>query len=86
MLGWVVLFLGYSFRDWNVSYLFRLMNDQFRDQPGSLTGRRGYITVADPSDFEISLFSERNIEVIAIDGRDQAGDIATLLESMRCDP
>lgn len=85
MLGRVVLFLGYSFRDWNVSYLFRLMNLQFHNQPGSLTGRRGYITVPDPSDFEINLFDQRNIEVIPIDGRYHTEDIASLLNSMRND-
>ncbi len=83
MLGRTLLFLGYSFRDWNVSYLFRLINEQFRNQPGSLPGRRGFITVADPSNFEVSLFMERNIEVISIDGRDQEGEIAALLKSMR---
>ncbi len=25
----ILFFLGYSFRDWNVSYLFRIVNDQF---------------------------------------------------------
>jgi SIR2-like protein len=83
LLGRVLLFIGYSFRDWNVSYLFRLFNEQFRQLPGSPTGRRAYITVPDPSDFEIQLFRARNIEVIPVTGRDQAHDIATLLEEIR---
>ncbi len=52
VLGRALLFIGYSFRDWNVSYLFRLVNDQFEALPASLGGRRAYIAVSDPSDFE----------------------------------
>jgi len=83
LLGRVVLFLGYSFRDWNVSYLFRLMNERFHNLPGSPSGRRAYITVSDPSDFEVQLFRARNIEVIPIPGRAQTDEIATLLAEMQ---
>jgi SIR2-like domain len=83
LLGRQALFLGYSFRDANVSYLFRRVNTIFQRLPGSPTGRRGYITVADPSDFEIELFRARNLEVIPIDGREQAEEIASLLEAMK---
>jgi hypothetical protein len=83
LLGRVVLFMGYSFKDWNVSYLFRLINERFNALQGSLKGRRAYITVADPSDFERAMFAERNIEVIGIDGEDQTNEIARLLEEMR---
>jgi hypothetical protein len=83
LLGRVVLFLGYSFRDTNVSYLFRRINALFQKLPGSPTGRRAYITVADPSDFETELFRARNIEVIPVYGREQTADIASLLEAMK---
>jgi len=83
ILGRVILFIGYSFRDWNVSYLFRLVNEQFQKLPGSPTGRRAYITVPDPSDFEIQLFRERNIEVIPVSGKNQTEDIASLLSEIR---
>jgi hypothetical protein len=83
LLGRAVLFLGYSFRDWNVSYLFRLINDKFKGLPQTASGRRAYITVADPSDFEISLFQARNMEVIPVSGKNQASDIARLLREMR---
>jgi hypothetical protein len=83
LLGRAVLFIGYSFRDWNVSYLFGLINDRFKQLPGSPTGRRAYITVADPSDFEYELFRRRNIDVIPVPGRDQTSHIATLLQEMR---
>lgn len=83
LLGRVVLFIGYSFKDWNVSYLFRLINERFNQLQGSLRGRRAYITVADPSDFERAMFAERNIEVIAVRGEYQTEDTATLLEEMR---
>ena len=83
MLGRVLLFLGYSFRDWNVSYIFRLINDLFRELPSSITGRRAFITVPDPSDFEFQLFRARNIEVIPVDGKDQTASISSLLTDMR---
>jgi hypothetical protein len=83
LLGRVVLFIGYSFKDWNVSYLFRLINDRFNELQGSHHGKRAYITVADPSDFERELFEARNIEVIPIDGRDQTSEVARLLQEMR---
>src|ERR1700674_4785567 len=35
-LGRSLLFLGYSFRDWNVAYLFRLVSEQFRELPDSI--------------------------------------------------
>jgi hypothetical protein len=82
ILGRVILFIGYSFRDWNVSYLFRLINEQFKQLPGSLTGRRAYITVPDPSDFEVQLFRARNIEVIPVSGKTQTEDIAFLLKEI----
>lgn len=83
LFGRAVLFIGYSFRDWNVSYLFRLINDKFKGLPSSSSGRRAYITVADPSDFEIRLFRERNMEVLPISGRNQTSDVAELLSDLR---
>ena len=64
ILGRAALFLGYSFRDPNVAYLFRRMNDELNALPTSLAGRRAYIVVANPSHFELRLFAARNIEVI----------------------
>jgi SIR2-like domain len=83
LLGRVILFIGYSFRDPNVSYLFRLFTDQHWDQPGSLAGSRAYIAVADPSDFEIELFEARRITVIPIRRKTQTEDIGQLLNEMR---
>lgn len=82
MLGRAVLFLGYSFRDWNVSYLFRLVNDVFGQLPSSVLGRRAYITVTDPSDFERTLFKERNVDVIPIRGSNRSEDTAELLRQL----
>lgn len=83
LLGRVILFLGYSFRDPNVAYLFRIFTNQFWDQPGSLDGPRGYIAVPDPSDFEIQLFADRKIEVISIEGCRKTADTACLLDELR---
>lgn len=82
LLGRALLFLGYSFRDWNVSYLFRLVNESFGPLPKAPTGRRAYIAVADPSDFEYTLFRERNIDVLPVRTACQTDDIAHLLRSL----
>ena len=83
MLGRAILFLGYSFGDPNVSYLFHHVNETLESLPTSLSGRRAYITVANPSDFERTLFAARNIEVIAVDERTQSADVAALLLDLR---
>ena len=85
VLGRAILFIGYSFRDWNVSYLFRLVNDEFHELPGSSSGRRAYIAVADPSDFEYSLFWARNMQVIPLDGVDLESDLVWLLDSIQAE-
>jgi len=82
LLGRIVLFIGYSFRDWNVSYLYHVLNDIHGDSPDRVANVRGYITVADPSHFEISLFRARRLEVIPITGNDMSNQIATLLTTI----
>lgn len=82
MLGRAVLFIGYSFRDWNVSYLFRILNDQLSIARSNPVGPRGYITVPDPSDFEVELFKARNIHVIPIRGEHLTADTAALLTAI----
>lgn len=81
-LGRAILFLGYSFRDSNVSYLFRRIMDSFGLHPGT-GGKRAYILVVEPSDFELSLFQERQIEVIALKGDDIEKQISQFLSDMR---
>ncbi|NOS70150.1 MAG: SIR2 family protein [Verrucomicrobia bacterium] len=83
LLGNAVLFIGYSFRDPNVSYIFRLMKDEFGPLPLSAAGRRAYIAVSEPSGFECKLFLERQIEVIHIGSQDPVGDIVKLLTEVR---
>ena len=83
LLNRSVLFLGYSFRDPNVAYLFRQVKEQFADLPNTSSGRRAYIVIQDPSLFERRLFQERNIEVISIQEAGRADAIAALLNDMR---
>jgi hypothetical protein len=85
LLGRAVLFLGYSFSDANVSYIFELINEAFRELPESEYGRRAFITVADPSQFERRLFKRRGIDVIPIDSARQADEIAELLRILQHD-
>jgi SIR2-like domain len=81
MLGRTLLFIGYSFRDWNVAYLFRLINETQETLPGAPLGPRAYIIVPEPSDFERRLFLERNIEVIPV-GLNLTADVAVILDGL----
>ena len=83
LLGRVVLFVGYSFSDPNVSYLFRLFTSQLRGRTGSLTGPRAYIILRDPSEFEYELFTAREIQIISVSSEDTAEEIGSLIEYMR---
>jgi hypothetical protein len=82
LLGRALLFIGYSFRDPNVAYLFRRLKEESGPLPGTAYGHRAYIAVADPSDFEYLLFRERNIQVIPINATDQTEQTAELLEAI----
>jgi hypothetical protein len=82
VLGRALLFVGYSFRDANVAYLFRLMTDHFKNLPQSFAGKRAYIIYPNPSDFELQLFHSRQIEVVPIVGRDLSPLIADVLTQM----
>jgi NAD-dependent SIR2 family protein deacetylase len=83
ILGRAVLFIGYSFRDPNVNYIFHIVNKLFSHLPDSESGRRAYIILPEPSEFERRLFHVRNIEVIPIGARNLAGDVAGVLQEMR---
>ena len=82
ILGRAVLFIGYSFNDPNVNYLFHLVNQLFKDLPGTYSGRRAYIVLPEPSEFERKLFHIRNIEVIPVPSNNRAESIALLLDTM----
>jgi hypothetical protein len=82
VLGRTILFIGYSFRDANVAYLFRTIQDRFKDLPRSFAGRRAYIVVTNPSDFELQLFHERKIEVISTFDSDRTRAVSNLLDEM----
>jgi len=83
ILGRAVLFIGYSFRDPNINYLFHVVNRLFNALPDSYSGRRAYIALPEPSEFERRLFHLRNIEVIALPSADLAASVAQLLNEMR---
>jgi hypothetical protein len=82
IFGRAVIFVGYSFRDMNVAYLFQNVNEMFKQLPHSFSGKRAYIMVHNPSDFENQLFYARNIEVIPTYGDDRATATAEILEDL----
>jgi hypothetical protein len=83
ILGRAVLFIGYSFRDPNVNYIFHIVNRLFSDLPDSASGRRAYIVLPEPSEFERRLFHARNIEVIPINADAIAENTGAILHEMR---
>jgi hypothetical protein len=82
ILGRAVLFIGYSFRDPNVDYIFHLVNQLFNQLPDSGSGKRAYIVLPDPSEFERILFHNRNIEVIPVSSQDISANVADVLKQM----
>ena len=82
LLNRVMLFIGYSFNDPNVSYLFYRVNELLGKLPDSVGGHRAFILVADPSDFERVLFGLRNMSVIHTDGADRTGSVARAIEEL----
>jgi hypothetical protein len=82
LFGRAVLFIGYSFRDINIAYLFQTVNEMFQKLPNSFSGRRAYIIVQNPSDFEYRLFHRRNIEKIPAYGSDRSSAVAEILSDM----
>jgi hypothetical protein len=82
LFGRAVLFVGYSFRDINIAYLFQNVNEVFKQLPHSFSGKRAYITVHNPSDFENRLFYARNIEVIPTYGDDRTAATAEILQDL----
>jgi SIR2-like domain len=82
VLGRAILFIGYSFKDPNIGYLFRLITDRFGPLPRSFGGKRAYIILPHPSDFELQLFNERNIEVIPAIGQNKTDAVAKLIQEI----
>ena len=82
MLGHALLFVGYSFNDPNVNYIFHLVKVLLRELPDSMTGRRAYIILPEPSDFERRLFLERNIEVTPVGRASLENNVANVLATM----
>lgn len=82
MLGRAILFIGYSFRDSNVAYLFRLVHEQLQSLPATTSGHRAYILVPDPSDFENQLFAARKLYVLPIEGNKITEQTADFLSEL----
>ncbi|WP_042778664.1 SIR2 family protein [Sinorhizobium fredii] len=82
LLNRVALFVGYSFRDLNIGFLFDLLNELLKSLPDSDTGKRAYIVVNNPSDFEYTLFQKRNIEIIPTYGDKRTETLVEVLEEI----
>lgn len=79
LLNRVALFVGYSFGDVNIGLLFDQMNELLKTLPDSDTGKRAYIVINNPSDFEYTLFKKRNIEIIPTYGDKRTDTLVEVL-------
>lgn len=82
LLGRVVLFIGYSFRDPNVSYIFRTWQREHAKEESLRGNIKAYIALPDPSDFEYEMFRARQIEVIPLRAAQIDADVAGLLAEL----
>lgn len=82
LLNRAALFVGYSFKDLNIGFLFDQLNEMLKSLPLSDSGKRAYIVVNNPSDFEYVLFKKRNIEIIPTYGADRTTSLAEVLEEI----
>ena len=82
LLNRAALFVGYSFTDLNIGLLFEQMNSAFSSLPDSMSGKRAYIIAHNPSDFEYSLFNNRNITIIPTSGDNRTSATSEVLEDM----
>lgn len=83
VLNRVILFIGYSFRDPNIAYLFQYIRSVHGNLPGGDIPHRAYILVPDPSDFEYKLFHARGIGIIPISSIDQTSEVSNVLKEIR---
>lgn len=65
-----------------IGFLFNQLNEMLKSLPLSDTGKRAYIVVNNPSDFEYVLFNKRNIEIIPTYGADRTTSLAEVLEEI----
>ena len=82
LLNRVALFVGYSFGDVNIGLLFDQLNELLKSLPDSDNGKRAYIVVNNPSDFEYTLFKRRNIEIIPTYGDQRTETLVEVLEEI----
>lgn len=83
LLNRVVLFLGYSFRDPNVAYLLRLFNEEHGENLRDFrSAKRAYIVVHHPSEFEHTLFEDRNIGVLPVEDTNLTDGYVKLLREL----
>ncbi|NEW89772.1 SIR2 family protein [Rhodopseudomonas sp. WA056] len=82
LLGRAAVFIGYSFRDLNIGYLFDFLNAMLKTLPNNPSGRRAYIIVHNPSDFEYTLFRRRNMDVIPTFGDDRTLGIVEAIDDL----
>lgn len=82
LLNRVILFVGFSFTDPNISYLFHLVQQRLGGSPDNRTEHRAYIIAPDPSDFEIQLFRKRGIGVLPYRGPDHTAGVSAILTEL----
>ena len=82
LLGHSFLFIGYSFTDTNIRYIWYRMNKLLAEQHASVRPRRSYFVSFGAGPVQPRLLEQWNIDVIVLDPTDRGASVAALLSGI----
>lgn len=82
LLGHSFLFIGYSFTDTNIRYIWYRMNKLLAEQHASVLPRRSYFVSFGAGPVQPRLLERWNIDVIELDPADMNASVAALLNGI----
>ena len=82
LLGHSFLFIGYSFTDTNIRYIWYRMNKLLAEQHASVLPRRSYFVSFGAGPVQPRLLERWNIDVIELDPADMSASVAALLNGI----
>jgi len=82
LLGNSFLFIGYSFSDANIRYIWYRMNKLRREQHGNAPPRRSYFVSFGAGPVQPRLLDQWNIDVIELDPTNKSESVADLLREI----
>lgn len=82
LLANVFLFVGYSFSDVNIRYIWHRM-DMMRRRAGIAVGHRCYWVTFGAGPIQPTLLHQWNVDVVELDGVDKSQSVVELLDALR---